>query len=90
MPSLRPPQGTTERTCRLDPQLMSPSGPIMTELAIAEAVDREDVEAQTVLAEVNARKAVHHMYKPKQNFVHEVHYGLNAVVERGLLGLSVA
>lgn len=69
---------------------MSPSGPIMTEKDIAKAVDREDLEAQTVLAEVNARKAVHHMYKPRQNFAHEIHYGMNAVVQRGALGLAVA
>ena len=69
---------------------MSPSEPIMSERDIHKAVDREDVEARTVLAEVNARKAVHHMYRPKQNFVHEVHHGLNAIVERGMLGLAAA
>ena len=69
---------------------MSPSGPILTERDIAKAVDREDVEAQTVLAEVNARKAVHHMYKPQQNFAHEVHCGMNAIIERGALGLAIA
>ena len=69
---------------------MNPSGPIMTETDIAKAVDREDVEARIVLTEVNARKAVHHMYKPKHNFAHEVHYGMNAVVVRGVLGLAVA
>lgn len=69
---------------------MSPSEPILTEMQIAKAVDQEDVEARTVLAEVNARKAVHHMYKPKQNFTHEVHHGLNAILERGMLGLAAA
>lgn len=69
---------------------MSPSGPIVTEIHIAEVVDREDAEARTVLAEVNARKSVHHMYRPQQNFASEVHHGMNAVVERGVLGLAVA
>ena len=62
----------------------------MDEMEIAKTVPREDIEAQIVLAEVNARKAVHHMYKPKQNFAHEVHHGLNAIVARGMLGLAVA
>ena len=75
---------------RIDPKLMSPSEPIMTERDIAKAVDREDLEAQTVLAEVNARKAVHHMYKPRQNFAHEIHWGMNAIIERGALGLARA
>ncbi|KIP05710.1 putative halogenase [Phlebiopsis gigantea 11061_1 CR5-6] len=75
---------------RIDPKLMSPSEPILSERDVRAAVGREDVEARTVLAEVNARKAVHHMYRPKQNFVHEVHHGLGAIVERGMLGLAAA
>lgn len=74
---------------RIDPMLMSPGGPIMTEADIAKFVGREDIEARAVLAEVNARKAVPHMYQPKHNFAHEMHYGMNAVVERGVLGLAV-
>ena len=69
---------------------MLPSGPILTEREIQKLVGRQDEEAKTVLAEINARKPVHHMYNPKQNFSSEVHYGLNAVIERGHLGLAVA
>lgn len=73
---------------RVDPKLMSSREPVMTKAEIAKAVDREDIEARMVIAEVNARKAVHHMYKPQQNFASEVFHGMKAVVERGVLGLA--
>lgn len=69
---------------------MCPSGPILTSSDIDKLVSRQDDEARTVLAEINARKPVHHMYSPKQNFLTEVHHGLNAVLERGQLGLAAA
>ncbi|KAI0338616.1 FAD/NAD-P-binding domain-containing protein [Trametopsis cervina] len=75
---------------RIDPSLMLPSGPILTELEIDKLVDLNDEEARAVLAEINARKPIHHMYDPKQNFTTEAHYGLNAVIERGQLGLIAA
>ncbi|KAI0684562.1 hypothetical protein BC835DRAFT_1409127 [Cytidiella melzeri] len=75
---------------RIDPALMCPSGPILTEIEIDKLVERNDEEARAVLAEINARKPIHHMYNPQQNFLNEVHYGLNAVLERGQLGLIAA
>jgi flavine halogenase len=75
---------------RIDPALMCPSGPILTKIEIDKLVDRTDEEAKAVLAEINARKPIHHMYNPKQNFISEAHHGLNAVIERGQLGLIAA
>lgn len=75
---------------RIDPSLLCPSGPILTELEIDKLVERTDEDAKAVLSEINARKPIHHMYDPKQNFGNEAHHGLNAVIERGQLGLIAA
>ncbi|KAI0084352.1 FAD/NAD-binding domain-containing protein [Irpex rosettiformis] len=75
---------------RIDPSLMCPSGPILTEREIGKLVEQTDEEAKHVLAEINARKPIHRMYNPRENFVSEAHYGLNAVLERGQLGLIAA
>ncbi|KAI0790174.1 hypothetical protein BC629DRAFT_1440019 [Irpex lacteus] len=68
---------------RIDPALMYPSGPILTE-------QQTDEEAKHVLAEINARKPIHHMYNPRESFITEAHHGLNAVLTRGQLGLIAA
>ncbi len=69
---------------------MCPSGPILTEREIGKLVEQTDEEAKHVLAEINARKPIHHMYNPRESFVTEAHHGLNAVLTRGQLGLIAA
>lgn len=46
-----------------------------------------DQEAKIVLSEINARKPIHNMYNPTDNFSVEEHFGFKAVLERGKLGL---
>ncbi len=72
---------------RLDPALLQPHGPILTEVEIDKLLDQDDFEAKAVLSKVNARKPIHAMVDPEMDFASETHYGLNAVIERGRLGL---
>lgn len=74
---------------RVDPELLKPTGDVLTAEEIAKLVDPNDSEARIALEKVNARKPINQMYKPKQNFANEVLLGMNANVERGKLGLVV-
>jgi hypothetical protein len=62
----------------------------MTELDINRLFGDDDEEAQFVLSEINARKPIHTMYNPTENFGVEEHFGFKAVLERGKLGLADA
>ncbi|KAG1762096.1 putative halogenase [Suillus occidentalis] len=73
---------------RLDPSLTSPDAPIMTESDIDNLLGDADEEAKLVLSEINARKPIHTMYNPTENFGVEEHFGFKAVLERGKLGLA--
>ncbi|KIJ58602.1 hypothetical protein HYDPIDRAFT_176510 [Hydnomerulius pinastri MD-312] len=72
---------------RLGSEILSPSGPVLTEAQINELVAQDDLEAKLVLCEVNARKPIHAMYSPTQHFQLEAHLGHAAVLERRKLGL---
>lgn len=72
------------------PELTSPTGPIMTEAELNVHLDATDEEARHVLHEINARKPIHTMYNPVENFGTENHFGFKAVLQRGRLGLAVA
>jgi len=72
---------------RLDPSLTSPDAPIMTESDIDRVLGDADEEAKIVLSEINARKPIHTMYNPTENFGVEEHFGFKAVLQRGKLGL---
>jgi hypothetical protein len=50
----------------------------------------DDQEAKIVLSEINARKPIHAMYNPADNFGMEEHFGFKAILERGQLGLMNA
>ncbi|KAG1886509.1 putative halogenase [Suillus subluteus] len=75
---------------RLDPSLTSPDAPVMTESDIDRLLGDADEEAKLVLSEINARKPIHTMYNPTENFGVEEHFGFKAVLERGKLGLETA
>ncbi|KAG2040546.1 FAD/NAD-binding domain-containing protein [Suillus americanus] len=75
---------------RLDPSLTSPDAPVMTESDIDRLLGHADEEAKHVLSEINARKPIHTMYNPTENFGVEEHFGFKAVLERGKLGLETA
>ncbi|KAH7904414.1 putative halogenase [Hygrophoropsis aurantiaca] len=75
---------------RLDPNLLSPAGPLMTEAEVDRLVDNTDEEAKFVLYEINARKPIHRMYNPTDDFETEVHFGFKAVLQCGRLGLVAA
>jgi len=47
----------------------------------------DDEEAKIVLGEINARKPIHAMYNPADDFGMEAHFGFKAVLEHGRLGL---
>ncbi|KAH7886566.1 putative halogenase [Phlebopus sp. FC_14] len=72
---------------RLDPNLVSPACPVITEDQINQLVAEDDEEAKLVLCEINARKPIHAMYTPTQHFQLESHFGHAAVLKRGHLGL---
>ncbi|KAG2104374.1 putative halogenase [Suillus discolor] len=72
---------------RLDPSLTSPDAPVMTESDIDRVLGDADEEAKIVLSEINARKPIHTMYNPTENFGVEEHFGFKAVLQRGKLGL---
>ncbi|KAH7922202.1 FAD/NAD(P)-binding domain-containing protein [Leucogyrophana mollusca] len=72
---------------RLNPELLSSAGPILSEADVDLLVGDADEEAKHVLHEVNARKPIHTMYQPVDNFEAEAHVGFKAVLERGRLGL---
>ncbi|KAG1776887.1 putative halogenase [Suillus placidus] len=72
---------------RLDPTLTSPDAPVMTECEVDRLFGDADEEAKIVLKEINARKPIHTMYNPTENFGVEEHFGFKAVLERGKLGL---
>jgi hypothetical protein len=75
------------RPDRVDPVLTSPSGPLMTESDINCLFGDDDEEAKIVLSEINARKPIHTMYNPTEDFGVEEHFGFKAVLKRGKLGL---
>ncbi|KAG2342279.1 FAD/NAD(P)-binding domain-containing protein [Suillus weaverae] len=75
---------------RLDPTLTSPDAPVMTECEVDRLLGDADEEAKIVLKEINARKPIHTMYNPAENFGVEEHFGFKAVLERGKLGLVTA
>jgi hypothetical protein len=60
----------------------------MTESDIDNLLGDADEEAKLVLSEINARKPIHTMYNPTENFGVEEHFGFKAVLERGKLGLA--
>jgi hypothetical protein len=62
----------------------------MTESDIDRLLGDADEEAKIVLNEINARKPIHTMYNPTENFGVEEHFGFKAVLERGKLGLAFA
>ncbi|KAF9485500.1 FAD/NAD(P)-binding domain-containing protein [Pholiota conissans] len=72
---------------RVSPELMSPTGPIMTSADLDRILDPGDIDAKLVLSEINARKAIHPMYSATVNFGVEYHRGLTAVMKHGKLGL---
>ncbi|KAG1776888.1 putative halogenase [Suillus placidus] len=74
----------------LDPTLTSPDAPVMTECEVDRLLGDADEEAKLVLKEINARKPIHAMYNPTENFGVEEHFGFKAVLERGKLGLVTA
>ncbi|KAG1812373.1 putative halogenase [Suillus variegatus] len=74
----------------LDPTLTSPDAPVMTECEVDRLLGDADEEAKIVLKEINARKPIHTMYNPTENFGVEEHFGFKAVLERGKLGLVTA
>ncbi|KAG2361128.1 FAD/NAD-P-binding domain-containing protein [Suillus spraguei] len=74
----------------LDPNLTSPDAPIMTEGEVDRLLGDADEEAKIVLKEINARKPIHTMYNPTENFGVEEHFGFKALLERGKLGLVAA
>ncbi|KAG2059626.1 FAD/NAD(P)-binding domain-containing protein [Suillus hirtellus] len=74
----------------LDPILTSPDAPVMTECEVDRLFGDADEEAKIVLKEINARKPIHTMYNPTENFGVEEHFGFKAVLERGKLGLVTA
>ncbi|KIK43258.1 hypothetical protein CY34DRAFT_791518 [Suillus luteus UH-Slu-Lm8-n1] len=73
---------------RLDPTLTSPDAPVMAECEVDRLLGDADEEAKIVLKEINARKPIHTMYNPTENFGVEEHFGFKAVLERGRLGLA--
>jgi len=74
----------------LDPTLTSPDAPVMAECEVDRLLGDADEEAKIVLKEINARKPIHTMYNPTENFGVEEHFGFKAVLERGRLGLATA
>jgi hypothetical protein len=62
----------------------------MTESDIDRLLGDADEDAKHVLSEINARKPIHTMYNPTENFGVEEHFGFKAVLERGKLGLETA
>lgn len=72
---------------RVNPELLSPWGPILLGADVERVVAAKDLEAKFVLNEVNARKPVHAMYSATEHFAHEMHFGFKAVLECGRLGL---
>ncbi|KIK47015.1 hypothetical protein CY34DRAFT_333359 [Suillus luteus UH-Slu-Lm8-n1] len=72
---------------RLGPTLTSPGAPVMPEWEVDRLLGDADEEAKIVLKEINARKPIHTMYNPTENFGVEEHFGFKAVLTRGKLGL---
>jgi len=72
---------------RVDPELMSPSGKLMTSEDLDHLLDPSDYEAKLVLSEINSRKAIHPMYDAAFHFGHETLHGLTAVIKRHSVGL---
>jgi hypothetical protein len=62
----------------------------MAECEVDHLLGDADEEAKIVLKEINARKPIHTMYNPTENFGVEEHFGFKAVLERGRLGLATA
>jgi hypothetical protein len=59
----------------------------MPEWEVDRLLGDADEEAKIVLKEINARKPIHTMYNPTENFGVEEHFGFKAVLTRGKLGL---
>ncbi|OCH89293.1 hypothetical protein OBBRIDRAFT_835926 [Obba rivulosa] len=75
---------------RLDPALTSPSGPILLGDAVDKLIGEDDVEGRLVLRKLNARKPIHNMYNPADDFATEVLHGFRAVLEKGFVTLTAA
>jgi len=75
---------------RVPRELADPHGPILLDADLDKILDPDDDEARFVIGEINARKQIHTMYNPIQNFSAEDHFGFKAVLQRGKLGLVAA
>jgi hypothetical protein len=71
---------------RLDNKLLDPHGPIVTPEEI-EAMVPDDIEAQLVLKEINARKGAGGVFLSVESSFDEVTEGFSARVTRGHIGL---
>ena len=71
---------------RLDHRLLDPYGPVVTPEEIERLVP-DDVEAQLVLKEINARKGAGRAFSSVGSFSDEVAGGFSARIDRGCLGL---
>lgn len=72
---------------RFGPELMSSTGEIQPQEALARAVDPTDTDTLLVLNRENARKPVNQLYKGPSNLQIEAVQGFVAHLERGRLGL---
>ncbi|KAG1747479.1 hypothetical protein EDB19DRAFT_1949495 [Suillus lakei] len=64
--------------------------PLFTIQQTPEGWSSADEEAKIVLSKINARKPIHTMYNPTENFGVEQNFSFKAVLERGKLGLVTA
>jgi len=71
---------------RLDSKLLDPLGPVVMPEEIERLVP-DDIEAQMVLKEINARKGAGRAFSAVGSFSDEVAGGFSACVDRGRLGL---
>ncbi|KAJ7572216.1 putative halogenase [Mycena floridula] len=81
-------ESVAKSSTRVDSDLMSSTGAIMTPADLDKLLDPMDYESRLVISEINGRKAIHPMYDATFHFGHELLHGLRAVVERGSLGLA--
>ncbi|KAJ7211604.1 putative halogenase [Mycena pura] len=77
-----------ERVAKRYPSLMSIWGPVLEPQALADIIG-DDKEAQEVMKEINARKAVNKVYNWAEHFGDNVN-GFTVVLKQGSLGLQRA
>jgi len=75
---------------RVPQELTDPNGPILLDADLDKILDPNDDEARHVIGEINARKQIHTMYSPLENFGSENHFGFKAILQLGKLGLTAA